>query len=174
MERNTGIEAERVARLHSTSGGVSETELNELAVMPINAPDGARVVMTVTPVANWLSARRNETSSKLGGLARFIGRGIPANGPLDEATRWKKTVRRSCRNSANCPNFNCNRRDSGAGARRDKGVSVVRMVHVACMNPRKRGILRRSDAVKSVQVTAASGAFVLGTDVAASHSKERA
>jgi hypothetical protein len=74
LARNTGIEAERVARLHSTSGGLSDTELNELAVMPINWPDDARVVMTVTPVANWLSACLKAFWSKLGGLARFIGR----------------------------------------------------------------------------------------------------
>jgi hypothetical protein len=49
--------------------------LNELAVMPINWPDSARVVMTVTPVANWLSASRKELASKFGGLARFIGMG---------------------------------------------------------------------------------------------------
>jgi hypothetical protein len=29
--------------------------------------------MTVTPVANWLSARRKAPLSKLGGLACFIG-----------------------------------------------------------------------------------------------------
>jgi len=49
--------------------------LNELAVMPINWPDSARVVMTVTPVANWLRASRNAVASKFGGLARFIGVG---------------------------------------------------------------------------------------------------
>jgi len=49
--------------------------MNELAVMPINWPDWARVVMTVTPVANWLSASRKALASKFGGLARFIGMG---------------------------------------------------------------------------------------------------
>ena len=43
-------------RLHSTSGGASETELNELAVKPSSREPpstvGVRVVMTVTPVAN--------------------------------------------------------------------------------------------------------------------------
>src|SRR5579875_3432399 len=67
------MDAERVARLHSTSGGSSETELNELAVMPINWPESVRVVMTVTPVANWPSAARNAVGSKFGVLARVIG-----------------------------------------------------------------------------------------------------
>src|ERR1700709_2628579 len=69
------MEADFVARLHSTSGGSSETELNELAVMPINWPDSVRVVITVTPVANWLRASRKAVASKFGGLARFIGMG---------------------------------------------------------------------------------------------------
>jgi len=44
------------ARLHRTSGGSSDTELNELTVNPVGAPSAARVVTTVTPVANWASA----------------------------------------------------------------------------------------------------------------------
>ena len=65
-----------MARLHKTSGGESETELNELAVMPTNWPDGARAVITVTPVANWPSASRNARVSKFGGAARFINEQI--------------------------------------------------------------------------------------------------
>ena len=42
----------RSDRLHNTSGGASDTELNELAVSPNNVPSARRVVMTVTPVAN--------------------------------------------------------------------------------------------------------------------------
>ena len=45
--------------LQSTSGGVSDTELNELAVSPIMLPSSARVVMMVTPVANKPSAERS-------------------------------------------------------------------------------------------------------------------
>ena len=52
------------ARLHSTSGGSSETEENELAVMPTRRPSGARVVMTVTPVVNWPKALRSSRGSK--------------------------------------------------------------------------------------------------------------
>ena len=39
-------------RLHSTSGGVSDTELKELAVSPTRVPSAARAVTTVTPVAS--------------------------------------------------------------------------------------------------------------------------
>ena len=39
-------------KLQSTSGGVSETELNELAVRPVSTPCADRVVIIVTPVAN--------------------------------------------------------------------------------------------------------------------------
>ncbi len=50
-------------RLHKTSRGLSETELNELAVRPMKAPFSSRVVMMVTPVANCDSALRNARSS---------------------------------------------------------------------------------------------------------------
>jgi len=42
----------RSDKLHNTSGGASDTELNELAVSPSKVPSARRVVMTVTPVAN--------------------------------------------------------------------------------------------------------------------------
>jgi hypothetical protein len=44
---------------NSTSGGVSETEVNALTVMawPL------RVVTTTMPLANWPAARRNEAAS---------------------------------------------------------------------------------------------------------------
>src|SRR5689334_12235261 len=51
-------------RLHSTSGGSSETELKELAVKPRKLPSARRVVMTVTPVANWDRAWRKCAESK--------------------------------------------------------------------------------------------------------------
>src|SRR3954471_23903715 len=45
--------------LHSTKGGSSDTEVNELAVIPCNLPSRSRVVMIVTPVAKEPSALRN-------------------------------------------------------------------------------------------------------------------
>src|SRR5258708_4182358 len=41
------------------SSGSSETEVKELAVMPCTRPGPRSAVTTVTPVANWPSARRN-------------------------------------------------------------------------------------------------------------------
>src|SRR5690348_6207311 len=61
-------------RLHSTSGGSSDTELNELAVSPTRSPAALRAVTMVTPVANMPSALRNSREEKLGGSAR-AGRG---------------------------------------------------------------------------------------------------
>lgn len=52
-------------RLQTTSGGFSETELNELAVMPKNLPLSRRVVITVTPVANCDSAPLKWRASKI-------------------------------------------------------------------------------------------------------------
>lgn len=70
--------AER-ARLQSTSGGVSETELNELAVSPTNFPWASRAVTTVTPVANMPKASRNSVAEKCGGRACWGAtvKGIP-------------------------------------------------------------------------------------------------
>src|SRR3569623_415433 len=56
--------SEVFARLHSTSGGFSETELKLLAVKPSGVPSAVRVVMMVTPVANAPSALRNSVGSK--------------------------------------------------------------------------------------------------------------
>src|SRR4029079_12380246 len=47
---------ERSDRLHSTSAGDRETELNELHVRPIGVPSGATVVTIATPVGNVPSA----------------------------------------------------------------------------------------------------------------------
>ena len=47
------------ARLHSTIGGSSETELKLLAVRPTSSPSTPRVVTTVTPVVNEPRALRN-------------------------------------------------------------------------------------------------------------------
>ncbi len=64
-----GSEAAACDRLHSTSGGASETELNEFAVSPIASPAGVRAVTMVTPVAKVPSAARNSCDEKLGGWA---------------------------------------------------------------------------------------------------------
>ena len=52
---------------HSTSGGSSDSELNELAVSPTRSPLASSVVMMVTPVANrpsaWRSVRVSVTGS---------------------------------------------------------------------------------------------------------------
>ena len=48
----------RRATLNRTSGGSSETELNELMVSPIASSPGPLAVITATPVANCDSARR--------------------------------------------------------------------------------------------------------------------
>ncbi|MNY74964.1 hypothetical protein D3C86_2141220 [compost metagenome] len=45
-------------RLHSTSGGFSDTELKLLAVMPTGEPSSAWEVMMVTPVVKVPSAAR--------------------------------------------------------------------------------------------------------------------
>ncbi len=42
-----------------TSGGRSDTEQNELAVMPCTCPDGVSTVITVTPEAKRPRAARN-------------------------------------------------------------------------------------------------------------------
>ena len=47
---NAASKLERVARQNSTSGGSSETEVNEFTVTPVCAPSGVRVVTMVTPV----------------------------------------------------------------------------------------------------------------------------
>ncbi|MNY57439.1 hypothetical protein D3C86_1936450 [compost metagenome] len=44
--------------LNSTSGGSSDTELNELMVAPKRLPSTVAVTMA-TPVANWPNALRN-------------------------------------------------------------------------------------------------------------------
>src|SRR5690606_37710992 len=54
-----------LARLQSTSGGLSDTEWKLLAVMPMGEPSAARVVMMVTPVVKVLRASRNALGLKL-------------------------------------------------------------------------------------------------------------
>src|ERR1700757_1448184 len=54
---------EKITRLHSTSGGLSETEANELQVSPWGLPSAAAAVMMVTPVAYVPSALRKSLGS---------------------------------------------------------------------------------------------------------------
>ena len=68
----------RLLRLHKTSGGSKETELNEFAVNPKKLPSGRQVVMMVTPVANCDRACRYRRWSKSGASAMvddMVGRG---------------------------------------------------------------------------------------------------
>jgi hypothetical protein len=44
------------------SGGSSETEVKALAVRPVGLPSASSVVMVVTPLAKWLSVRRNSSA----------------------------------------------------------------------------------------------------------------
>ncbi|MNO39280.1 hypothetical protein D3C76_294040 [compost metagenome] len=62
---NTGRLRAFLARLQSTIGGLSDTELKLLAVMPTGEPSSAWVVMMVTPVVKVPSAVRNACGSKL-------------------------------------------------------------------------------------------------------------
>jgi hypothetical protein len=57
--QNDGRLAEVRARLHTTSGGASDTEASELMVTPTGFPSAPPAVTTVTPVANCPSASRN-------------------------------------------------------------------------------------------------------------------
>ena len=58
-------------KLHNTSGGFNDTELNELAVNPKNLPLSRRVVITVTPVANCDNAPLNWRTSTLDFLGKI-------------------------------------------------------------------------------------------------------
>src|SRR5580692_10158323 len=50
---------------NSTSGGSSDTELNELTVMPCSTPSAPRAVMMATPVGKVPSALRKSVDVKL-------------------------------------------------------------------------------------------------------------
>src|SRR5205814_7372749 len=54
---------ENIPRLHNTSGGLSDTEANELQVTPYGLPPAAIAVTMVTPVANVPSALRKSRGS---------------------------------------------------------------------------------------------------------------
>jgi hypothetical protein len=55
-----------MSRQSRTRGGSSETEAKAFAVKPAGVPSAARVVTTVTPVANWAQARRKSALPKSG------------------------------------------------------------------------------------------------------------
>jgi hypothetical protein len=63
MLSNTARDGEDRPRLHSTSGGSSDTEAKELMVTPTGTPSALRAVTTATPVANSPSASRRERLS---------------------------------------------------------------------------------------------------------------
>src|ERR1700722_19980612 len=57
---------------NSTSGGSSDTKLNELTVVPGSAPSGPRAVMMATPVGKVPSALRKSVDVKLMNLFRGL------------------------------------------------------------------------------------------------------
>jgi hypothetical protein len=84
---NTSSEVALRLKLHSTRGGVRDTELNELAVRPTSSPVAVRAVTMVTPVANMPSAVRKSALLKLGAAALRTGCG-------DGGGRWGIVGRR--------------------------------------------------------------------------------
>ena len=82
--RQEKVWARLVARrfkLHTTSGGSSDTELNEFAVKPTNWSSGPGAQMITTPVANCAIASRNSRSVKAGARpagSRGVEEGINA------------------------------------------------------------------------------------------------
>ena len=55
--------------LHRMSGGASDTEANELMVMPSRLPPGAAVVTRQTPVGKAPNDWRNERASPVTGVS---------------------------------------------------------------------------------------------------------
>src|SRR6218665_2946517 len=91
------------ARLHSTSGGSSDTELKELDVSPTNLPAALRAVTMVTPVANMPRASRDSRGGKLGGGGREErggGGGVQEKGGKGGALGGSQAGRRAGRNAA--------------------------------------------------------------------------
>jgi hypothetical protein len=72
-----------------TSGGASDTELNELTVVPTSVPSAARAPMTAMPVANVPKAWRRRCGVKpcAGSLISGSGRDdrLNATAPLRDA-----------------------------------------------------------------------------------------
>ena len=89
-------EAELREMLHRTSGGSSETDENELTVMPMRRPSLARVLTTVTPVANCPSARRKSRRSKRSAAASWLAgehiRFVGIHEPGEECARIIETI----------------------------------------------------------------------------------
>src|SRR5688572_28428521 len=73
LSRNAARDLLAVRKLHSTKGGSSDTELNELHVNPTGWPCASRVVMMATPVGKQPSARRNSRLSNTGAVVSLIG-----------------------------------------------------------------------------------------------------
>ena len=74
----------------STSGGASDTEVKELAVIPCAAPEASRTVATVIPLANLPQIRRNCCFSILdiaGGVGLVIGVEFTTYGALTGSPR---------------------------------------------------------------------------------------
>ena len=68
------IDDELRDRLKRTSGGSSDTELNELTVRPTGACPGRDAVITATPVGKRPRVARKEEELKLGAEAVMSGR----------------------------------------------------------------------------------------------------
>src|SRR4051812_25693069 len=79
---------EVLARLHSTMGGLSDTELKLLAVRPTSLPSTPLVVTIVTPVAKDPSAFRNTFGSSIvaAGLASSRVPALACAIPIDSIT----------------------------------------------------------------------------------------
>src|ERR1700676_1277692 len=89
------------------SGGSSDTDVNELAVMPCTQPGARSAVTTVTPVANCPRARRNselvgvvgaivevfEDNTDQGQGRALASRIIMASGEREGVPRWRGQLR---------------------------------------------------------------------------------
>src|SRR5262245_20543873 len=73
LSRTPRLASERWSMHTSTSGGSRLTELKALTVRPRGWPAASRVVTTVTPLANWPSARRNAEASTLTAVSSMPG-----------------------------------------------------------------------------------------------------
>src|SRR5215217_2418200 len=72
LSMKAGSAAEVLAKLHSTMGGSSDTELKLLAVRPTSLPSASSVVTMVTPVANEPRALRKPRESRFASLAALL------------------------------------------------------------------------------------------------------
>ena len=73
MVLNAGMDDAVYISDHSTKGGVSDAELNELIVSPNLLPSGASAVTTATPVAKRPSASRKSRSENSSDGVTFRG-----------------------------------------------------------------------------------------------------